>query len=43
MKAAIRLTTQVLAEGREAIYEATSIHPETGAYSRIDILRKCTD
>jgi hypothetical protein len=43
IESAIRLTLQMLDEGCEVIYEATSIHPQTGAYSRIDILRKAKD
>lgn len=43
VEGAINLTRQMLDEGRWLLYEATAIHPETGAYSRIDILRKIND
>ena len=40
VEGAINLTNQLIEEGKQTIYEATAIHPVTGAYSRIDILRK---
>ena len=43
VEGAISLTDQLIGEGKQIIYEATAIHPATGAYSRIDILRKVPD
>lgn len=40
---AISFTQQMIGDGHEILYEATTIHPDTGAYSRIDILCKVKD
>ena len=36
-------TKDFLAKGHNFIFEATAVHPETGNYSRIDILRRNND
>ena len=40
---AVELTNKYREEGYKLVYEATAVHPVTGLYSRIDILRKVDD
>lgn len=40
IKKAVQATQQLITKGHKTIYEATALHPITGSYARVDILRK---
>ena len=40
---AIKTTNKYIDDGNNIIFEATAMHPITGAYSKIDILKRFED